>query len=526
MVWPTLPNLPHHKRQRSSASYFGLTEQAVGYNFGPVEAWPTITDTISRSLSVWSPGNGTISGLGWANLNPSPGVYNWTALNSWIALCQKNHVEMLYTLCSPPAWAGGSNPDPAAYKSFMTALINHVGNAIQYYEGYNEYNASSSIFSGSTSNLVALQKVLYETVHQLSPTSLVLSPTYTGLGGQPMTNFLQAGGGAYFDIAAMHGYVDANGESIIQSFNNFKNALVAGGAGNKPIWDTEWSWWPDNPPPQDVQAAFLSTSLILQSALGVQRELYYAYDSIDHGIYNQTTGALTQAGVAFQTTTEWLLGATMVAGCQVSGTTYSVPLLEGGQSTQIVWNSAGNSTYAAGSFTQYKDLTGAIHNIVGGQVTIGEQPILLMTPLDNDAPYRCSAPTIASFSTDSGVVGDHITNDNTLTLTGTAEANSTVKVYDGTTLLGMRHRQRHGAWSYTTAALANGGHSLTATATDAAGNTGAASASLAVTIDTTAPIAPTPTAPASDKTAPTPRPLPRSRPTAGWWGTTSPMTTR
>ena len=159
-----------------------MTEQAVGYNFGPVEAWPTITDTISRSLSVWSPGNGTISGVAWANLNPSPGVYNWTALNSWIALCQKNHVEMIYTLCSPPAWAGGSNPDPAAYKSFMTALINHVGNAIQYYEGYNEYNASSSIFSGSTSNLVALQKVLYETVHQLSPTSLVLSPTYTWFG--------------------------------------------------------------------------------------------------------------------------------------------------------------------------------------------------------------------------------------------------------------------------------------------------------------------------------------------------------
>ncbi len=479
-----------------SASYFGLTEQAVGYNFGPVEAWPTITDTISRSLSVWSPGNGTISGVAWANLNPSPGVYNWTALDSWIALCQKNHVEMIYTLCSPPAWAGGSNPDPAAYKSFMTALINHVGNAIQYYEGYNEYNASSSIFSGSTSNLVALQKALYETVHQLSPTSLVLSPTYTGLGGQPMTNFLQAGGGAYFDIAAMHGYVDANGESIIQSFNNFKNALVAGGAGNKPIWDTEWSWWPDNPPPQDVQAAFLSTSLILQSALGVQREVYYAYDSLDHGIYNQTTGALTQAGVAFQTTTEWLLGATMVAGCQVSGTTYSVPLLEGGQSTQIVWNSAGNSTYAAGSFTQYKDLTGAIHNIVGGQVTIGEKPILLMTPnattstapADKTAP---SAPTIASFSTDSGVLGDRITNDNTLTLSGTAEANSTVKLYDGTTLLGNALANGAGAWSYTTATLANGSHSFKATATDAAGNTSAASTALSAAIDTVAPVTPT-----------------------------------
>ena len=101
------------------------------------------------------------------------------------------------------------------------------------------------------------------------------------------------------------------------------------------------------------------------------------------------------------------------------------------------------------------------------------------------------APTISSFSTDSGTVGDHITNDSTLTLTGTAAANSTVKVYDGATLLGSATANSSGAWSYTTAALANGGHSLTATATDAAGNTGVASTALNVTIDTTAPVAPT-----------------------------------
>ena len=53
--------------------------------------------------------------------------------------------------------------------------------------------------------------------------------------------------------------------------------------------------------------------------------------------------------------------------------------------------------------------------------------------IDTTAP---AAPTITSFSTDSGTAGDGITNDNTLTLTGTAEANTTVKVYDGATLLG------------------------------------------------------------------------------------------
>ena len=108
--------------------------------------------------------------------------------------------------------------------------------------------------------------------------------------------------------------------------------------------------------------------------------------------------------------------------------------------------------------------------------------------VDTVAP---AAPTIASFSTDSGTVGDGITNDNTLTLSGTAEANATVKVFDGATLLGSAVANGSGAWSYTTAALANGSHSLTATATDAAGNTGAASSAMSVTIDTVAPAAPT-----------------------------------
>src|SRR6185295_6591816 len=111
----------------------------------------------------------------------------------------------------------------------------------------------------------------------------------------------------------------------------------------------------------------------------------------------------------------------------------------------------------------------------------------LNVTIDTTAP---TIPTITSFSTDSGVVGDGITNDNALTLTGTAEAGSTVKVYDGATLLGSALASGTGAWSYTTAVLPNGGHSLTATATDAAGNTGVASSALNVTIDTTAPTTP------------------------------------
>ena len=91
----------------------------------------------------------------------------------------------------------------------------------------------------------------------------------------------------------------------------------------------------------------------------------------------------------------------------------------------------------------------------------------LSVTIDTGAP---AAPAIASWSNDTGTAGDGITNDNTLAFTGTAAANSTVRVYDGATLLGTVTANGSGAWSFTTAALADGAHSFTATATDAAGN--------------------------------------------------------
>ena len=103
------------------------------------------------------------------------------------------------------------------------------------------------------------------------------------------------------------------------------------------------------------------------------------------------------------------------------------------------------------------------------------------------ASASIAAPTVASISFDSAVVGDGITNDNTLTVSGTAAANSVVLLYDGTTWLGTASANSSGAWSFTTGTLADGSHSFIATATDSQGNTSAASTALAVQVDTVAP---------------------------------------
>ena len=105
------------------------------------------------------------------------------------------------------------------------------------------------------------------------------------------------------------------------------------------------------------------------------------------------------------------------------------------------------------------------------------------------SPFETS-PTISSFSPDSGAVGDGITNATVLTLAGTAEAGTTVKVFDGTTGIGTVKASASGTWTLTTRKLSDATHNFTVRTTNAAGNTSQTAPALSVRVDTKAPAAP------------------------------------
>ena len=115
--------------------------------------------------------------------------------------------------------------------------------------------------------------------------------------------------------------------------------------------------------------------------------------------------------------------------------------------------------------------------------------------VDATAP---AAPVISAIVDDVGsvtgpVTGNNPTNDTRPALSGTVEANATVRIYDGSTLVGTVTADANGNWTLaqTTTTLTEGSHSFTATATDAAGNTSAPSTVTTISVDLTAPGAPT-----------------------------------
>ncbi len=102
--------------------------------------------------------------------------------------------------------------------------------------------------------------------------------------------------------------------------------------------------------------------------------------------------------------------------------------------------------------------------------------------IDQTAP---AAPKILS------PTGGSLTRDSRPAITGTAEAGAIVTVTIDSVVVGTATADALGSWSFVPAsALSDGTHSVSAHATDAAGNNGAQSASVMFGVDTVAPAAP------------------------------------
>lgn len=122
---------------------------------------------------------------------------------------------------------------------------------------------------------------------------------------------------------------------------------------------------------------------------------------------------------------------------------------------------------------------------VGGNATV----VAPFTNLPN-------APVIVTIDDNVGTLIGNLTNgkatdDTTPTLTGTAQPNSTVTLYNNGVAMGTATADINGDWSFTTPVLSQGSHAFTATATNVVGGVGPVSSPSTIIVDTVAPNAPT-----------------------------------
>ncbi|EDL4004669.1 Ig-like domain repeat protein [Salmonella enterica subsp. enterica serovar Dublin] len=188
---------------------------------------------------------------------------------------------------------------------------------------------------------------------------------------------------------------------------------------------------------------------------------------------NDATPTLNGRGEAGATINVYLdgnpasIGTTTVNSDGTWSFTPQTPLANGSHTfTLSATDPAGNSSSVSSGFVLTIDATPPAAPVIASVA-------------DNTAPVTGIVPNGGS------------TNETRPTLSGTGEAGTTISIYNGSALVGTAQVQANGSWSFTpSTSLGAGVWNLTATATDAAGNTSAASEIRSFTIDTTAPAAP------------------------------------
>ena len=366
------------------------------------------------------------SNVNWADIETSPGVYNFRFLDQWIAQAQAHNVTLLYTFidvpqfyssvptdatcsytnrglggCHPPSDlnADGTGSD-AAYRNFVSALVQHVGNKIQYWEVWNEPNQLSAWQATDPVNhpynqLIRMQADAAQIIKSANPNALILTPPPVGFpNGAPKweAGYLAAGGGETADVIAFHAYVhkwiwgtQPLAENVAAAINNMVGVMQKYNV-TKPLWVTESGWGrtdKDGFTNEILQTAFTARYILLEESSGIAHAYWYQWDSgspYNSGtffIYPHTTRA---PGVAYQQVYNWTAGATLTVPCAATGTVWTCQYSRANGYTAIaVWNTAGTSTYTVPSaeYTQYRDLAGNTTALTSASVSIGLEPILL-----------------------------------------------------------------------------------------------------------------------------------------------------
>ncbi|MFE8900948.1 Ig-like domain-containing protein, partial [Cobetia marina] len=184
---------------------------------------------------------------------------------------------------------------------------------------------------------------------------------------------------------------------------------------------------------------------------------------------------------------------TTVAGTGEAGTTIEITNTAGDVLGSADVDTDGNFSVALSPEQDAgTELSATVTDAAGNESAVSDT---LVVPEDADVTAP-NTPTIASATDDVAAVtgtlanGDS-TNDATPTLTGSAEAGSTVTLIHNGEEIGTTTADSNGTWSFTPATdFADGEHVFSVTATDAAGNESAPSADFTLTVDTTAPNAP------------------------------------
>jgi len=382
------PATPELSLAHFSAEFIGM------HTLSPARHWPEVRFGSIRP-----------AGVSWGALEPAKGQYDWHSLDTWVEQTQRHHVQLDYVFVNVPPWASTRPNEPCIGKKigcaappklddwdeFVKALVTRYKGKISSYELWNEPNATG-FWTGTPRQMTEMAAHAYSIIKAADPEAIVTTPAASSTGW-PLSHdawleqYLSAGGGAYADVIAWHGYAGRNDrpalppEGLAEQIQALRVVLARHHLSQMPVWNTEGGWGKDAQlPDEQEQAAFLVKWYLINFTNGIARAYWYQWDNPDWGTLWRESSGITPAGRALQQVDGWLDGTTATAPCRSKGSSklWTCDLQKGSISYQVVWSESGESHYTdAAKVASVTTQEGA--KVTPGQQTIivGSKPILV-----------------------------------------------------------------------------------------------------------------------------------------------------
>lgn len=403
------------------AKFFGMHihHLDVPYPNGQRSVWPSVPIGAWR---LWS------SYVNWYEIERMKGRYDFSRLDRYVALAEKNRVDVVLTLGRTPRWASarptekcgvevyGCAAEPKNiqdWANYVRAVATRYKGRISAYEIWNEPAFSeveatmkdgraAQFYSGSAAKMVELARVAYTTIKEIDPAATVVSPSVTseGNGLRRLEAYLKRGGGRWADVIGFH-YYETPPEKTIGVTTGLRTLLNTYGLSSKPIWNTEMGYQfmridlgivPTAAPKghwQDIHdywtgAGYVARALILAAANGIDRVYWFNWDGEPP---HPTMGLAGFAGrnptlmtMTYKTVYDWLVGSSVKDCNRASNGVWSCTIDQGARKGRLVWAEKGSAVWNPVSFpaAAYEHVGRADTAVVPGQsIVVTTLPILV-----------------------------------------------------------------------------------------------------------------------------------------------------
>jgi len=326
--------------------------------------------------------------VNWMDLEPNKGEWHFEKLDKYVALAEKNGVEIVLNFAYSPTWASarpteanwgaGHTAEPTNiedWKNYVRTVATRYKGRIHYYEIWNEPQ-NKGFYTGSVEKMVELAREAYAITKAVDPTvSIITPPPDSNSGLSWLDEYLSKGGGDYADIIGYHFYVADGAPEVMLDLINKVKAIIAKYHVIKPLWNTETGWLVQNHLStvapilgfknvlSDEQASsYVARAFILNWASGIDRFFWYGWDSSTMALVEADGKTLKPPAIAYNMVYSWLNGAKMIScGKSTQGTWVTDIVRDAGYKAWIIWTESDSETFdlpKEWSAVQMRDLAG------------------------------------------------------------------------------------------------------------------------------------------------------------------------